>query len=146
MLLKVTRKISLDRNVRYISNHHIHGYCYCSLFLLLFTVYTITVYCYCAVTVTASSQHSSYTNFDCLTELNNNVNGQLILGLGNLMEETTSVFCVDLIYRLRNRLTVPLQSFEGWLTSHLFIVPQCYCEYCSTVILWVLLLLLTTWR
>jgi len=50
MLLKVTWKISLDRNARYSSVHRIHGYCYCSLFLLLFIVYTITVtvlYCYC---------------------------------------------------------------------------------------------------
>jgi len=43
MLLKVTGKVSLDRNARYSSFCRIHGYCYCSLFLLLFTVYTITV-------------------------------------------------------------------------------------------------------
>ena len=43
MLLKVTEKISLDRNARYSSIHRIHGYCYCSLLLLLFVVYTITV-------------------------------------------------------------------------------------------------------
>jgi len=43
MLLKVTEKVSLDRNTRYNSIHRIHGYCYCLLFLLLFTVYTSTV-------------------------------------------------------------------------------------------------------
>ena len=64
-----------------------------------------------------------------LTELINNVNGQLILGLGKLMEETTSVFWVDLGYRLRSRHTVSLQVSGGWQTSHLFIIPQCYCEY-----------------
>jgi len=79
-----------------------------------------------------------------LIDLNNNVNRQLIPGLGKLMEETTSVFWVDLGYRLRSRRTVPLQGSEGWLRSHLFIVPQYYCEYYSTVILWVLLLLLST--
>ena len=68
MLLKVTGKVSLDRNTRYYSIHSIHGYCYCLLFLLLFTVYTITV------TVTAS-QYSSNTDIDYLTKLNNNVNG-----------------------------------------------------------------------
>jgi len=40
-----------------------------------------------------------------LTELNNNVNGQLTLGLRKLMKET-SVFWVDLRYRLRSRLMV----------------------------------------
>ena len=43
MLLKVTGKISLERNAWYSSIHRIHGYRYCSLFLLLFTMYTITV-------------------------------------------------------------------------------------------------------
>ena len=41
----------------------------------------------------------SNMNFKCLTELNNNVNGQLTLRLEKLMEETTSVFWVDLGYR-----------------------------------------------
>jgi len=36
-----------------------------------------------------------------LTELNDNVNGQLILGLGKLMEEIASVYWADLGYRLR---------------------------------------------
>ena len=48
-----------------------------------------------------------------LTELNNNVNGQLILGLEKLMEETASVFWVDLGYKLRDRLMVPLQGSGG---------------------------------
>ena len=41
MLLKVIRKVLLDRNGRYSSIYRIHGYYYCLLFLLLFTVYTI---------------------------------------------------------------------------------------------------------
>jgi len=42
-----------------------------------------------------------------LIELNNNVNGQLTMGSGKLVE-TACVFWVDLGYRLRIRLTVPL--------------------------------------
>ena len=34
-------------------------------------------------------------------------------GLGKLMEETASVFWVDLGYRLRSRLRVPLQGSWG---------------------------------
>ena len=49
-------------------------------------------------------------DFDCLTKLNNNVNGQLTLGLRKLMEETASVFWVDLGYRLRSRDTFSLHS------------------------------------
>jgi len=44
MLLKITEKILLNRNI--MNNHivhRIHGYWYCLLLLLLFTVYTITV-------------------------------------------------------------------------------------------------------
>ena len=107
--MKVPEKLSLDCNTLYSSIHRIHGYCYCSLFLSLFTVYTITV----TVTVTASSQYSCNMNFDCLNELNNNVNGKLILGLGKLMEETASAFWVDLGYRLRSRKRVPLQGSHG---------------------------------
>jgi len=77
-------------------------------------------------------------NVDRFNWLNNNVNGQLILGLGKLMEETASVFWVDMRYRLCNQLMVPLQGSGGWLTSHMFIVSHCYCEYCSTMLLWVL--------
>jgi len=33
------------------------------------------------------------------------------------MEETTSVFWVDLGYKLRSRDAIPLQGSEGWLTS-----------------------------
>ena len=51
-------------------------------------------------------------DIDCLTKLNNNINGQLILGLGKLIEET-SVIWVDLGYMLRHRLTVPLQDSGG---------------------------------
>jgi len=47
-----------------------------------------------------------------LIDLNNNVNRQLTLRLEKLMEET-SVFCVDLGYRLRGRDTIPLQGSGG---------------------------------
>jgi len=43
--------------------------------------------------------------------------------------EETSVFWVILGYRLRSRLTVPLQGPGGRLTSHLFIISQCYCDF-----------------
>jgi len=43
------------------------------------------------------------------------------------MAETASIFWVDVGYRLRNWLTVPLQGSGGWLTSHLFIFSQYYC-------------------
>ena len=38
------------------------------------------------------------------------------------MEETASVFCVDLGYRLRNRKRVPLQSSRG-VTHTQFLIP-----------------------
>jgi len=58
-----------------------------------------------------------------------------------LIEETISVFWVDLEYKLRSQNTVPLQGSGRWLTSHLLLlyystIPQWYCVYC--------LLLLTT--
>jgi len=88
MLLKVTGKVLLDHNTRYSSIHRIHGYCYCSIFLLLFTI-LITVhrvydyyYCTVIVIITTSSQYSSNKNIDCLTELNNNINGQTYTGIG----------------------------------------------------------------
>jgi len=77
MLLKVTRKISLDCNARYNSIHGIDSYC--SLFLLLFTVSTITI----TVTVTVSSQYPNNLNIDQLTELNNNVKDNLHWGWEN---------------------------------------------------------------
>ena len=40
-------------------------------------------------------------------------NTQLALGLGRLMEETASVFWVDLGFRLRSRKRVPLQGSRG---------------------------------
>jgi len=63
MLLKVTGKISLDCNGRYSSIHRIYDYCYCIV----------------TITVTVSSQYSRNMDIDCLTELNNNVNGQFTL-------------------------------------------------------------------
>ena len=54
-----------------------------------------------------------------LIVLNNNVNWQLTMGLRKLMQETTSVFWVDLGYRLHSRHTVPLQGYGGWLTSRI---------------------------
>ena len=126
MLLKVTGKVSLNCNTQYSSIHSIHDYCYYSLFLLLFTVYTIIVTV--TVTVTVSSQYSSNTDIDCLTELNNNVNGQLALGLGKLMEEIAFVFWVDLGYRLRSRLRVPLQGSRG-MTGIPYVLLLFHCSY-----------------
>ena len=50
-------------------------------------------YCYCTitVTVTVSSQYSSNMEIDYLTELNNNVNGQVTLELEKLMEESVCI-------------------------------------------------------
>ena len=48
-----------------------------------------------------------------LLKLNNKIIEQLTLGLGKLMEDTASVFWVDLGYRLRSRLRVPLQGSCG---------------------------------
>ena len=45
--------------------------------------------------------------------INNNVNGQVILGLKKLIEETTPVFWVDLGYWLRSRDRVPLLGSRG---------------------------------
>ena len=100
MLLEVTEKISLGRNARYNFIHRIHSYCYYLLFLLLFTVYTITV----TVLLLSLYHLSVLRNIILITliELNNNVNGQLTSGLEKLKEETTSVFWVDLGYRLHS--------------------------------------------
>ena len=62
-----------------------------------------------------------------LIDLNNNIKRQLTLGLKKLMEEIASAFWVDVGYRLRNRLMIPLQLFREMI----------YISYC-------LLLLLTT--
>jgi len=64
---------------------------------------------------------------DVMTELNNNVNEQVTLGLGKLMEEITSVFWVDSEYKLRNRLTISTAGFQE-MTD----IPS---VYCSTVLL-----------
>ena len=118
MLLKVTRKILLDRNARYSFIHRIHGYCYCSRSLLLFTVYAITI----TVTVTASSQYSSNLNIDYLIELNNKVKRQLTLGSKKLMEETASVIWVDLGYRLRSRNESSTAGFPEMTDIHLILL------------------------
>jgi len=106
------------------------------ILLLSFTVYTITVSCY---TVSLLSLHHTNTLSNMilivLTELNNNINGQLTLGLEKLIEETTSVFLVDLRYRLRSRDTVQLQSSRGWLTSRIVHI---------VIVIDILLLFLTT--
>jgi len=75
-----------------------------------------------------------------LIVINNNVNWQLTLGLGKLIEETTSVFWVNLGYRLRSRDTVQLQGSGGWQTSRiihiviiidilLLLLTYCYCYW-----------------
>ena len=123
IILKVTGTGLFDRNIPVQS--------YCSSYTRILLPFTVTdiVHCvydyywllYCTVTVTVSSRILSNMILILLTELNNN--GQLTLGLGKLVEETASVFLVDLRYRLRSRLTVPLQGSGGWLTSYLFSVP-----------------------
>jgi len=57
-----------------------------------------------------------------LTELNNNVKGQLILELGKLMEEAASVFLVDLGYRLRSRNEGSTAEFSGMTDIHLILL------------------------
>jgi len=52
---------------------------------------------------------------------------QLTLRLGKLMEETTSLFWVDLILRLRSRKRVPLQDSCGVTGT-----PSCSCYTCYT--------------
>ena len=69
-----------------------------------------------------------------LTEINNNVNGQLTLGLGKLMEETASVFWVDLGYRLRSRLRVPLQGSWG-MTDIPSVLLLFHCSYSEMTII-----------
>jgi len=78
-------------------------------------VYTITVTINVLLLLLSLYRLSILSNMDtdCLTELNNNINGQLTLGLGKLMEETTSVFWVDLGDKLHSRLRVPLQGSWG---------------------------------
>ena len=49
-------------------------------------------------------------DIDCL---NNNIIEQLTPGLKKLMEEIVPIFWVDLRYRLRSRLRVPLQGSWG---------------------------------
>ena len=131
MLLKVTEKVSLDCNTYSPIVYRIHGYRYCLLSWLLFTVYATTITVTILLLLLSLYHPSILSNMDidCVKWINNNVKRQLTLGLEKLVEETTSVFWMDLRYRLRNRLTVPLQGSGGWLTSHLFIVPQYYCKF-----------------
>ena len=77
-------------------------------------MYTITVDCY-TVPLLSPYRLSTLGNMILIvfTKLNNNINEQLILGLGILMKETTSVLWVDLRYRLHSRLSVPLQDSGG---------------------------------
>jgi len=121
MLLIITGKTLLDRSTLYsFIFHRIHGYCYFSLLLLSFTVYVITADCYTVSLLSLYRPNILITwVLIILTELNNNVHGQLTLRLEKLMEKTSSVFWVDLGYRLRSRNTVSLQGSGGWLTSHI---------------------------
>ena len=52
---------------------------------------------------------------------------QITLGLGKLVEETASVFWVDLGFRLRSRKRVPLQGSRGVTGT-----PSCSCYTCYT--------------
>ena len=79
--------------------------------LLQFTVYMITV-----TVLLLSLYHPSVLRdmiLITLIEINNNINGQLTVGLEKLMEETTSVFWVDLGYRCAAEMRVPLQGSWG---------------------------------
>jgi len=67
-----------------------------------------------------------------LIELSNNINGQLTPRLGKLMEETASVFWVDLRYRLRNWDRVSLQGFTAGFPG-MTDLPYCYC-YIVTIV------------
>jgi len=104
-VIKGTGKVLFGRNTLYNPIvHRIHGYCYCLLFLILLTVYTITVYWFIVVLLTLyCSRTVGNMILIILTKLNNNLNEQLTLGLRKLIEETTSVFWVDLGYRLCSR-------------------------------------------
>ena len=129
-------KVLLDRDTLYNPIvHRIHGYCYCSLLLLLFTMYTITVYWY-TISLLSLYRPSILVIWMLIiiTKLNNNINRQLTLGMRELMEETASVFWVDLGYRLRRRDTVPLQDSRGSLTSRIVHI---------VIVIDILLLLLT---
>ena len=103
---EITEKVLLNHNTMYSPIvHRIHGYWYCLLSLLLFIMYMINVYWY---TVLLLSLHhpSNLDNMD-IDWLNNNINGQLTPGLGKLMEETASVFWVD----LRTGYTVEIRFY-----------------------------------
>ena len=73
-----------------------------------------------------------------MIELNNNVNGQLTLGLKKLIEETTSVFLVDLGTSCAAEIRFHCRVLgDDWhpicLLFHsvtVSIVSQRYCEYC----------------
>ena len=87
---------------------------YCSTIytVILFTLLLLHYrYCYCHIIPVIEITW-------ILIALNSNIIEQLTPGLGKLMEETASVFWVDLGYRLRSQLTVLLQGSGGWLTSH----------------------------
>ena len=133
---EITGKVLLDRNTMYsLIVHRIHGYGYYSLFWLLFTMYTIIVDCY-TVLLPPLYRPSILSNMILivLTELNNNVNRQFTLGLRKLMKET-SVFWVDLGYRLRSRLRVPLQGSWGItdIPSVLLLFYYSYSEITVTI-------------
>ena len=117
MLQKVTGIGLFDRNTLYPVQSYCSSY---TRLLISFTVLIIVHRVYVTVdyhTVLLLSLYRSdiLSNMIqiALTELNNNENRQLTLGLGKLMEKTASVCWVDLGYRLRSRLTVPLQDFRG---------------------------------
>ena len=98
-------------------------------------MYTITVivtvlYCYCHHIVPVIEITWM------LIALNNNVHRQLILRFGKLMEETVSVFWVDLRYMLRSRLRVLLQGSWGMtgIPSVLLLFHCSYSEITVTVV------------
>ena len=73
-------------------------------------MYTITVIVAVLLLLLSPHRPSVIGNMsiDIFTEFNNKVIEQLTPGLRKLMEKTAFVFWVDLGYRLRSRLRVPL--------------------------------------
>ena len=101
MLLKVTGKILSDRNT-----------CIVSLFYSLNSNIVLIVIVTSLILLLSPYRPSNRNKMDinCYKIIMKNLH--LTLGLGKLMEETSSVFWVDLRYRLRNRDKVSLHGSE----------------------------------
>ena len=146
MLLKVTGKVLFGCNILYSSIiHRIHSYYYCLLFLVLLTGYMITVDWYIVLLLSLYSLSIlSNIDIDCFNWNDNNINGHLTLGLRKLMEETTSVFSVDLGTGCAADWRFHYRVPEGWLASHLYYFTvllfiqwaYCYCYWVPSGTVW----------